>query len=135
MDSPEPGHDEGGKPPGGARRVLAVVPDLFFLTRIRATASALDVAVEAATLEGAHAACAAHPPDLVILDLHAAGDPVGLARTLKSDTITHAIPIVGFYSHVEGATRAAALAAGIDHVMPRSAFTAKLPALLRGSAG
>lgn len=135
MDSPEQRPGRTGPPAGGARRVLVIVPDLFFLTRIRATAVALNVEVEEGTPEGARAACAASAPDLVIVDLHAGGDPVGLSRALKSDPVTRAIPIVGFYSHVEGATRAAALAAGVDYVMPRSAFTAKLAELLSGSSG
>jgi len=40
---------------------------------------------------------------------------------------------VGFYSHVEAATRDAAHAAGIDLVLPRSAFAARLADLLRGT--
>jgi CheY-like chemotaxis protein len=117
-----------------ARRVLVVVPDLFFIARIRATAATLGVEIEEATSEAALAACRSAPPHLVILDLQAAGDPISLARTLKSDAAMRPIPIVGFYSHVEGATRSAAIAAGVDRVMPRSAFTAKLAELLQGNA-
>jgi len=56
-------------------------------------------------------------------------------RTLKADSRTRAIPIVGFYSHVEGERRRAALAAGIDEALPRSAFVVRLPALLAGAPG
>jgi hypothetical protein len=41
--------------------------------------------------------------------------------------------MVGFYSHVDTATRDAALAAGVETVLPRSAFVARLPELLRGA--
>ncbi len=114
------------------RRVLALVPDLFFGARIGAAAKALDVEVEEVTAARALEACRANPPDLVIMDLHGAGDPLAAARALKADAATRATPIVGFYSHVDQALRRAALAAGVDHVLPRSAFTARLAALLAG---
>jgi CheY-like chemotaxis protein len=114
------------------RRVVMVVPDLFFATRIRSTAQQLGVVIEELAAERALPKIRETPPDLVVLDLHAVGDPLSLARALKSDPSTSAIPIAGFYSHVENAMRAAALEAGVDHVMPRSAFTARLAALLEG---
>lgn len=115
------------------RRVLVVVPDLFFATRIDTTAKLLGVETQAVDVSRAAAACRERAPDLVILDLHGPGEPLVLARALKADVATGAIPIVGFYSHVDAALRQAALEAGIDHVMPRSAFTAKLAAILGGS--
>lgn len=115
------------------RRILAVVPDLFFATRILATAKTVGVPVELVPLPRAAAACAETPPALVLLDLHASGDPLALVRTLKADERTRMIPIVGFYSHVETALRRSALEAGIDQALPRSAFTQRLPELLTGA--
>lgn len=117
------------------RRVVAVVPDLFFATRIEATAAQLGVALEMPSPNAALAAIRRQLPDLVVLDLQAPGDPLALARALKADPATTGLAIVGFYSHVEQALREAALAAGVDHVLPRSAFTARLPTLLAGDAG
>ncbi|TMQ74209.1 MAG: response regulator [Candidatus Eisenbacteria bacterium] len=117
------------------RRVTVVVPDLFFATRIATTAAQLGIALETPAPGAALAAIAAHPPDLVILDLQSAGDPLGLTRALKADPATRAIPVVGFYPHVEAALREAAQAAGVDLVLPRSAFTARLAALLAGPPG
>lgn len=114
------------------RRVATLVPDLFFAARIGAAAKALEVAIEPLDAARAFEACRSNPPDLLIVDLHAAGDPVAVARALKSDAATRAIPIAGFYSHVDQALRRAALEAGVDHVLPRSAFTARLPELLAG---
>ena len=71
----------------------------------------------------------------MILDLQAPGDPLALTRALKSDPATRGIPVVGFYPHVEGALREAALAAGVDQELPRSAFTVRLAALLAGTGG
>ncbi|HEY2955603.1 MAG TPA: hypothetical protein VGK89_10195 [Candidatus Eisenbacteria bacterium] len=116
------------------RRAIVVVPDLFFSTRIGAAAKALGVEVDEVDAARALDACRARPPDLVILDLHAPGDPLALARALGADHATRAVPIVGFYSHVDEALRKAAVEAGVDHVLPRSAFTVRLPALLAGHA-
>ena len=113
---------------------MTLVPDLFFAARIGAAAKSLDVTVEEADMAHAVEVCRARPPDLVIMDLHAAGDPLAVARALKAEAVTAAIPIAGFYSHVNDAVRRAALAAGVDQVLPRSAFTARLPALLAGGA-
>lgn len=115
------------------RRVIAVVPDLFFATRIAATAQATGVTLEQPAIVAAFARCREAPPDLVILELGAGPATMELARALKSDAATHAVPLIGFYSHVDAATREAALAAGVDQVLPRSAFTARLPALVSGT--
>jgi len=117
------------------RRVVVVVPDLFFATRIAATAARLGVALETPAPPEALVAIRERPPDLVILDLGAPDDPLAVARALKADPTTQNVPVVGFYPHVEGELREAALAAGVDHVLPRSAFTARLPALLAGEGG
>ena len=115
-----------------ARRVVAVVPDLFFAARIGATAEQLGVDLQTPATDAALGAIRSDRPDLVILDLAAPGDPIALARALKADPATHSIPLVGFYPHVDRPLRERALAAGVDRVMPRSAFTAGLPRLLAG---
>jgi CheY-like chemotaxis protein len=114
------------------RRVVAVVPNLFFATRMAETAAQLGVTLELTAAAAAPATILRLAPDLVILDLGAPDDPLALARGLKADPATRGIPVVGFYPHVDHALRQAALAAGIDHVMPRSAFTVRLAALLSG---
>lgn len=114
------------------RRVVAVVPDLFFAARIAGAADHLGVSLALPAPDAARETIRGEPPQLVILDLHAPGDPLGLARALRADPATRSLPIVGFYSHVDQALREAALAAGLDQVLPRSAFTRRLPALLAG---
>lgn len=117
------------------RRVYALVPDLFFMSRIGATAAALGLVVEELRPNRAITACLNAPPDLLIVDLHAEGDPIEVIRVLKANDATRDTRIVGFFSHVEIARREAALRAGADSVLPRSAFTAKLAELLRGDGG
>lgn len=119
-----------------SRRVAAVVTDLFFSTRIAATAEAAGVALETLDVAGAKRRWigpgAGEPPALLLVDL-ALGEPaLELVRALRAEAATARLPIAGFYSHVETATREAALAAGVDPVLPRSAFVAKLPGLLTG---
>ena len=116
-----------------ARRVVLVATDLFFVARIAETARAAGVTLITTSPGQALEACNVAPTDLVILDLHGPGDPIALAEALKADAETRGVPIVAYYSHVDRELGERARAAGIDRVLPRSAFTAKLPALL--SAG
>jgi CheY-like chemotaxis protein len=120
--------------PAMTRRVLVAVEDLFFLTRIQGTAQQVGVAIETCPVAELPARCASAPPDLVVLDLHAPGDPLERARELKRSGASANIPIVAFYSHVEGELRERALAAGIDRVLPRSAFTSRLAEWLAGAS-
>jgi CheY-like chemotaxis protein len=113
-------------------RLLVIVPDLFFWTRIESTAASLGADARYATLDEAIERCRIEPPDRLILDLHAPGDPLGLVRAIRADARTSSIEVVGFYSHVDQGLRAAALEAGVNRVMPRSAFTARLPEILGG---
>ena len=116
-----------------ARRVLAVVPDLFFAAKIAAVAKAAGVELAFASAADIQARCADAPPDLVLLDLHAGPGVPDLIRALKAGDATRAVPLLGFHSHVDIATRKAALEAGIDRALPRSAFVTRLPELLAGS--
>ena len=115
--------------------VVAVAPDLYFAARISALARAAGVDVTFETPARAFALCASEPPALLLLDLHAPDDAATLVRAIKSDPRARAARIVGFYSHVETGLRRAVLAAGIDEALPRSAFVARLPALLERAAG
>jgi DNA-binding NarL/FixJ family response regulator len=109
------------------RVVLAVVPDLFFATRIAATAKAAGVTLELVAAARVVDRLGGGAVALVILDLHAPG---ALERVADCKRAAPATPVLGFVSHVETALRRDALAAGADAVLPRSAFTTKLPAIL-----
>ena len=109
------------------RRVLAIIPDLFFATKVSATARVSGVELELVTRERAAARIAETPPALAIIDLHAQ-DAVALVSALKA--AAPLVPVVGFFSHVETTLRRDALAAGADAVLPRSQFVVKLAALL-----
>jgi DNA-binding NarL/FixJ family response regulator len=112
--------------------VLAVIADLFFASKVAATAKAGGIEVELASPQLAAQRVAATAPALVILDLHAS-DALKLVAAIKAATPT--VPVVGFYSHVDTALRREALAAGLDVALPRSQFVQHLAALLaRGPA-
>ncbi len=69
---------------------------------------------------------------VLILDLNASGiDTVLLISTLKANSDTAGIPLIGFVSHVQIELRNAALHAGCDSVVARSAFAQNLPAMLQ----
>ena len=116
-----------------ARSILSLVPDLFFASKINTAASHLGVTIHATTPERLAADARAHQPGLIILDLHASGGVLDAVRELRRDPALARTRIVGFYSHVEARMRTAAQEAGVDEPMPRSAFTVRLAALLRGS--
>jgi hypothetical protein len=96
-------------------RVAAIVPDLFFASKVKET---LTAAGHEVTI-GAQA-----PPsgaDIVVVDLDAAGTGV----EAPSGT-----PRIGFYSHVDLQTRRRAEEAGFDLVVPRSRMAREMPELV-----
>jgi DNA-binding NarL/FixJ family response regulator len=108
------------------------VDDLFFLAKIRETAKAVGVTVVTVDPRRGPAGVAEAQPQAIFLDLNSRSLPaVDSIRALKADAATKTIRIIGFVSHVQEQLISAARAAGCDTVMPRSAFTQQLPALLR----
>ena len=70
-------------------------------------------------------------PSLVIFDLNSARmDPLGALAAMKADPELASIRTLGFVSHVDAETIAAARAAGIDQVLARSAFATQLGSIL-----
>jgi CheY-like chemotaxis protein len=116
------------------RRVIAAVSDMIFASKIRGTAEALNVTVDFARSEDALFDLAkSDVPSLVILDLHSTRpDPFAVAARLKADEQLRGVPVVAFFSHVETDLQRRALDAGVEHVLPRSAFTRRLPEILSG---
>ena len=110
--------------------VISVVDDMFFASKIRAVAEAVGVEIsfprsKEALIEKAREA------QLIVVDLHNQRfDPIAVANDLKSDEELRAIPMIGFFSHVETELQRNALAAGFDQVLPRSVFARDLPKIL-----
>ncbi|HJU53002.1 MAG TPA: hypothetical protein VJ715_00455 [Pyrinomonadaceae bacterium] len=115
--------------------VIAAVDDMFFASKIRAVAEHLGLTVRFVR-SAAEAVAAARETDaaLVVADLHSQRcDPFALAEMLKADETLRAVPLVGFFSHVETALQQRAAEAGFDRVMPRSAFSKNLPEILQNA--
>jgi PleD family two-component response regulator len=115
------------------RNVIAAVDDMFFAAKIRATAEHVGTQVRfSRDLQSIIEAARETKAALIIVDLHATRfDPLALARTLKADPHLSATSLLGFFSHVQTALMQQAQEAGYDHVLPRSAFTARLAEILR----
>jgi len=70
-------------------------------------------------------------PSLVIFDLNSARlSPIDAIRALKADVSLKDVKTLGYVSHVDSATIAAARAAGVDNVLARSAFATQLGEIL-----
>ena len=101
-------------------RVVALSTDLLLGSRVEATLRAaghevtLAPSLQEAPLDGV---------DLLVADLDI-GNPEALVGL--------GVPVLGYYSHVEVATREAAEAAGVDRVVPRSRMARELPQLAAG---
>lgn len=105
----------------------------MFASRIRATAEHLDVKIRFVRNLDAVVDSLKVSPDLIIVDLQSQKlDPFALALRLRSDPASSSIPLLGFYSHVMTEIRERAVEVGYTHVLPRSAFSNKLPQILSG---
>jgi CheY-like chemotaxis protein len=77
-----------------------------------------------------------HQPDVILLDLKLPGmDGLKLARLLKNDPATQAIPIVAITAAVEKFPEAVALAAGCDAFILKPVDTRKLSQQVATAAG
>ena len=112
--------------------ILAVLDDLMFTSKIKATAGQLGVAVTfARSAAAALDAMKTAPPSLVILDLNnPRTSPLSIVAGMKDDPALSSVPTVGFASHVQVDVINAARQAGVDEVLARSAFTQQLAQIL-----
>jgi PleD family two-component response regulator len=113
--------------------IICVLDDLLFSVKISTAAKAIGADVYFERAPGmAFARVKERQPSLVIFDLNSARlNPLGVIAELKSDPLTREIKTLGFVSHVQADTIAAARAAGIDEVLARSAFSAQLGEILK----
>lgn len=116
------------------RRIVAIVDDLIFASRIRAVAAVVGSEVVFLKNSNLEALPNNSPVSLVIVDLQAqAAQLSDLMKSLRENAQTHDAPVIGFFSHVQMQLKRDAEAAGLTRVLPRSAFTAKLAEILQGN--
>ncbi|MGB2662620.1 MAG: response regulator [Candidatus Acidiferrum sp.] len=109
-------------------RIVALMDDLFFQMKVAETAKHLGVEFKVAANGDVLATMLEPPTKLVIVDLNAKSDPVATIARLRATQ--KELPIVSFLSHVQVELAAQAKAAGSTQVLPRSAFTQNLAAIL-----
>jgi CheY-like chemotaxis protein len=117
------------------KAALAILNDLIFTAKIQDAAKRAQMKLILATTAADALRNAKVKPSVIVLDLNMHGlDTLQLIRTLKGEAATSGIRLVGFVSHVQTTVREAALKAGCDQVVARSAFSQNLPAILSGDA-
>ncbi|GAC1617201.1 MAG: hypothetical protein NVS9B13_03600 [Candidatus Acidiferrum sp.] len=109
-------------------RVVAYMDDLFFQMKLAETAKHAGVEVKVVANSEALLSLLDQPTGLVIVDVNARSQP--LAAIEKVRAAHKHLRLVAFLSHVQTDLAAQARASGCDEVMPRSAFTQKLSAIL-----
>lgn len=115
----------------GTAIALALVRDLFFRSKLDAAGEAAGAEVAYASDLGAAARrCAEITPSIVLVDLSDKSFPVlEAARTIRE--VAPNTRLVGFASHVDLKSLAAAREAGFETTLSRSEFTARLDEFLR----
>jgi DNA-binding NarL/FixJ family response regulator len=112
-------------------RILGLVKDLMFRSKIDAACEALGVEVAYVSAFNLMAQrCAEIQPSVVVVDLSEKTFPA--AATM--DEIRKCAPdarVIGFASHVDLKSLAGARQAGFTRVLSREEFAAQLPSLLR----
>jgi CheY-like chemotaxis protein len=116
-----------------AKNILVLVDDLFFSTKISATAQSCGVPVEfVKTKDTLVERARSQPPGLIIVDLNGATtQPLETIRDLKADPELRSAPVLAFLSHVQTELKEQAISAGCDTVIPRSLFSQRLAEILR----
>jgi DNA-binding NarL/FixJ family response regulator len=110
-------------------RAIGFMDDIFFQMKIAETAKHLGVEFKVASTSEALNGMLDPPTKLVIFDLNAKNQPLATLERLR--TTQKEMRVVAFLSHVQTDLAAQAKAAGCSEVMPRSAFTQNLAAILQ----
>jgi len=117
---------------GDTDRIIAAVDDMFFAAKIKGAAEQAGrrlVFVRSRSELDDNLALGL--PAMIMLDLNSERlEPIQTILYLKSHASLAAIPILGFLSHVQSDLKNQAEQAGCDRVMPRSAFSQRLPELM-----
>lgn len=117
--------------------VLCVVDDLLFSVKISTAAKALGVDIYfERSADMVLARAREKQPSLIIFDLNSVRlRPLEMIEALKADPDLKALPTLGYVSHVQTETIAAARKAGVDEVLARSAFVEQLGSILTKDRG
>lgn len=110
-------------------RVLALIPDLLFASRVQSALSGagyeVDLLSDPRALPGA-----LDSAELLIVDLTGELDGAELVAGLSAEGLLSGRGTLGFYAHVDQSTRQRAERAGFDLVVPRSRMAREGSALV-----
>lgn len=112
-----------------SKSIIACVEDLFFRSKIEATARHLNVPVRFVGAKELAKASAGSDAAAVLLELSSNGDGLAAVGEMRRGAAA-GMPVIGFLSHVDKELAKKAEAAGVTTVMPRSQFSEGLPDLL-----
>ena len=112
--------------------ILCAIDDLMFSVKVKTTAKALQADVYFERTPGqVLASIREKQPSLVSFDLNSARlEPMAVLAAMQADESLRPIRTIGYVSHVDAATIAAARAAGAGQVLARSAFVERLGEIL-----
>ena len=113
-----------------SKHLVACLEDLFFRSKIDATARHLNVPVRFTDPKNLAQTCRETETAAVFIDLSADGEPLAAVRKLRQDKATRELPIIGFLPHVDRKLAAEAESSGVTRVLPRSQFSETLPDLV-----
>lgn len=112
------------------RSLVACVDDLFFRSKIEATARHLNVPVHFATAEDLPKAAGGKDTAAVLLELSAENPALEAVRRLRQARPASELPVVGFLRHTDRGLAKQAESAGFTRVLARSEFSETLPDLV-----
>ena len=119
-----------------AKRVLAVVNDLFFSVKLTEAAKRAGLALEFVKESKEVLEKAKTKPSLIVFDLNfEAANPLKVISKLKGSSDTKSISLIGYLSHVQAELKQQAQEAGCDMVLARSAFSQNMPQIFRRHSG
>jgi hypothetical protein len=113
-----------------SKTIVACVEDLFFRSKIEATARHLNVPVSFTDLRGLPKVLGEEDAAALLIELSANGEVLAAVQSLRKEPRTRDLPIIGFLSHVDQKLARDAESAGVTRVMPRSQFSETLPDLV-----
>ena len=111
-----------------SKSIVACLEDLFFRSKIDATARHLNVPVRFSDVAGLPRAASESGTAAVLVELN--DGALGAVEKLRKNADTRALPVIGFLSHVDRELAKRAEEAGVTRVLPRSQFSENLPELL-----
>lgn len=118
------------------KRILALVGDLLFASRIEGTLGACGYDVRTASAAVAADAAREWEPDGIVVSFGApAQDWEGAIRAIRAEPSLAETPLLAFGPHVDTAGRAAATAAGATRVVTNGAFFNRMPDMIAALLG